>query len=65
MFTDNYNLNQIVKDKQIRFQAQAAQERLIKACATTPPTGELEVQPKRRRPGLLRFRFRLAKHSGQ
>jgi hypothetical protein len=62
MFTDNYNLNGIVKDKQARFQAEAAQERLLKACAAPTQTGENSVQPTIRRPGLLSFRFRLAKH---
>jgi hypothetical protein len=65
MFTDNYNLNGIVKDKQARFQAEAAQERLLKACAAPAQTGAIEIQPKIRRPGLLNFRFRLVKHGAK
>jgi hypothetical protein len=62
MFTDNYNLNGLVKDKQARFQAEAAQERLLKACAVPAQTWGNSAQPKIRRPGRLSFRFRFARH---
>lgn len=59
MFPEICTLQQEIKYKQARFQAQAAQERFAKACNTANPSGENPARPARRRPWLAGGRFGL------
>ena len=61
MFQEMDNFQQEVKGKQARFQDQAAQERLIKACATVKQTGEIYSHREIKRSWFLALSLRLVK----
>ncbi len=61
MFQSMHNFEQEVKVKHSRFQAQAAQERIVNNCVIAGQKEENSYQPEERRPWLLALGFRLTR----